>query len=40
MQDMNKIMGLTTGADDYVTKPFQPLELAARMFLATVQKDI
>ena len=30
-QDMDKIMGLTTGADDYVTKPFQPLELMARI---------
>jgi two-component system response regulator VanR len=30
-QDMDKIMGLTTGADDYVTKPFQPLELVARI---------
>lgn len=30
-QDLDKIMGLTTGADDYVTKPFQPLELVARV---------
>jgi two-component system, OmpR family, response regulator VanR len=30
-QDMDKILGLTTGADDYVTKPFQPLELVARV---------
>jgi DNA-binding response OmpR family regulator len=30
-QDMDKIMGLSTGADDYVTKPFQPLELVARV---------
>lgn len=30
-QDIDKIMGLTTGADDYVTKPFQPLELVARV---------
>lgn len=30
-QDMDKIFGLTTGADDYVTKPFQPLELVARV---------
>lgn len=30
-QDMDKIMGLTTGADDYLTKPFNPLELVARV---------
>ncbi|MCY6371046.1 response regulator transcription factor [Clostridium ganghwense] len=30
-EDMDKIMGLTTGADDYVTKPFNPLELVARI---------
>lgn len=29
--DMDKIMGLTTGADDYVTKPFNPMELIARI---------
>lgn len=29
--DMDKIMGLTTGADDYMTKPFNPLELTARV---------
>lgn len=29
--DMDKIHGLTMGADDYVTKPFQPLELVARV---------
>jgi len=30
-EDMDKIMGLTTGADDYVSKPFNPLELIARV---------
>ncbi|MGE7621478.1 response regulator transcription factor [Viridibacillus sp. NPDC096237] len=30
-QDIDKILGLTTGADDYVTKPFNPLELIARI---------
>lgn len=29
--DLDKIMGLGTGADDYVTKPFSPLELTARV---------
>jgi len=30
-EDMDKIKGLTTGADDYVSKPFNPLELLARV---------
>lgn len=29
--DLDKIIGLGTGADDYVTKPFNPLELMARV---------
>lgn len=29
--DMDKINGLTLGADDYLTKPFNPLELVARI---------
>lgn len=30
-EDIDKITGLTTGADDYVSKPFNPLELIARV---------
>ena len=31
VDDMDKIMGLTLGADDYITKPFNPLEVVARV---------
>lgn len=30
-EDADKVLGLNVGADDYVTKPFNPLELAARV---------
>lgn len=30
-QDMDKVMGLTCGADDYIAKPFNPIELLARV---------
>lgn len=30
-EEVDKIMGLNMGADDYVTKPFNPLELVARV---------
>lgn len=31
IEDLDKIMGLTIGADDYITKPFNPLEVVARI---------
>ncbi|MDO4544836.1 MAG: VanR-ABDEGLN family response regulator transcription factor [Bacillota bacterium] len=31
VEDMDKITGLTLGADDYITKPFNPLEVMARV---------
>lgn len=31
VEDMDKIMGLTLGADDYITKPFVPVEVLARV---------
>lgn len=31
VEDTDKIMGLTIGADDYITKPFNPLEIVARV---------
>ena len=31
VEDIDKITGLAIGADDYITKPFNPLELVARI---------
>ncbi len=31
VEDVDKIMGLAIGADDYITKPFNPLEVVARV---------
>ncbi len=30
-EDADKVLGLTVGADDYITKPFHPVEVAARV---------
>ncbi len=30
-EDADKILGLTVGADDYITKPFNPVEVSARV---------
>lgn len=37
-QDTDKVLGLNTGADDYVTKPFSPAELVARV--ATISRRV
>ncbi len=30
-EDNDKVLGLTAGADDYITKPFNPVEVAVRV---------
>lgn len=47
-EDMDKIAGIMTGADDYLTKPFNPLELSVRVkallrrayYFNNINKDI
>lgn len=39
-QDIDKVMGLETGADDYIVKPFNPLELIARIRALTRRMKI
>ncbi|HOJ88227.1 MAG TPA: response regulator transcription factor [Pseudothermotoga sp.] len=39
-EDRNKILGLEMGADDYVTKPFHPRELVARVRAMLRRKDM
>lgn len=39
-EDRNKILGLEMGADDYVTKPFHPRELVARVRAMIRRKDM
>lgn len=34
VEDTDKITGLTLGADDYITKPFNPLEMVSRVRLS------
>ena len=39
-QEMDKVTGLMTGADDYVTKPFSPSELTARIDALARRLDV
>lgn len=38
--DVDKIMGLTIGGDDYITKPFNPLEVVARIKVALRRQEL
>ena len=38
-EDSDKILGLNIGADDYVEKPFNPLELAVFTFCSTISME-
>ena len=38
-EDTDKVLGLNVGADDYVTKPFNPVELLARVGAVTIDDD-
>lgn len=39
IEELDKITGLTLGADDYMTKPFRPLELVARVKAAFISPE-
>ena len=39
IEDSDKIMGLTIGADDYITKPFNPLEAVSYTHLDVYKRQ-